>query len=402
MKLTNKLCNPFTKLSGLVSSGLINFTRFVNHITCSIDKPSIFNDKSFRNFCLAYHNLYGWRTDTGHGASCLVKCLFAFIAFNRMHCTELFSYFQKSQQDYRFPEFVHTIFETIVKHVKSFTENNAHVVGSILFKGRSTRDILTTLKQRAESKDVAYFLNIFGETPLRSIFIHSRIQQSFFELLIFECNRFLEPYNTLGAKMDSVDRNNLDLLFVEYAFSTLDIVTSEKGKALLNMSVQKYDQGSSQHLSIYRFSQVDSSNAGYDYMVSIKSLENLSEGMFKLFISFIFIFNPTFSVCSMVIGDYQPFNFSGVNSSKHWELYLGCSRLRPSKIVTKNKKSKPVSHVKSDSTTISESENNIIIDNIDIAFINDHTLLGKIHSVASLLPDLPKFKDGPPLIFIFT
>jgi hypothetical protein len=389
MNLNNT--NVFSRLSNLVQSGFLNFARFINHITCNIHVEWIYSD--FSTFSKAYANVYGWRTDTGSAANTLKGALFMFIAFKRMHCSELFSYMQSTQLDFRFPEFVHCIFETVVQNVKSFTANNSYVVGNIVVTGVKLDDIIIELRTHAELQDTDFFLKIFSGSGLESNFMHARVRESFYALLIHECNYYLNDVNI----SDTIDRNYFSLIFVNRAFEKVEQYTSISGLSRLNIVIQKYKQGSSQHLSIYRFMNVQNASDQCEYQVNVKSLDGLSDAMFKLFISFLFIFRPRFSLISVVVAGYEPFGFSGVNESIHWELYLGCQRVKPTprRFVVKTNLKERVPEIRgNDNDDVSNSNF------VDVSFVGNSTIYGKVSSIVSLLSANKTITSDTPIILI--
>jgi hypothetical protein len=385
--------NVFSKLSSLVQSGFLSFSRFINHITCTVRVVNIFC--GFSSFCRAFDNLYGWRTDTGHAAKTLKSAIFMFIVFKRMHCSELFSYMQKSQDDFRFPEFVHCILETVVMTVKSFTSNNSYVVGNLVISGVDLQEIMIMLKGKAEAEDNEFFLNIFNGSGLETIFMHDRVRPAFYKLLIHDCSYFIIGSETL----DSIDRNNTLVVFITRAFSEIEHCTSNYGRSRLGMSVQKYVQGSSKHLSIYRFAQVESNDLTYCYQVNVKSLDGLSENMLKLFVSFLFIFRPSFSCVANIISGYEPFGFSGINESIHWEMYLGCQRVKPT---PKKSNSFKVFEKKQENN----GDQNDLDDKFsftDIHFIGQATNNNNISSIVHLLSENKLINNGlRPIIFVLS
>jgi hypothetical protein len=381
----NNNISVFSKLSNLVSGGFLNFARFINHLNCNIYCGHTF--MGFQDFVKSYNNVYGWRTDSGQAATTLKHSIFMFIAFKHMHSSELFSYLQKSQHDFRFPEFVHCLFETIIVSVKSFSNNNSFVIGNLIMHNFKLDEVLSELLDKAEKEDFSYFMNIFGGTVLETIFCHDRIRPAFYKVLANDCVSFIDEIEKVGT-CDSFDRNVISMLFIGRVFSNVEHSTAKDGVKRLNMTTQKYKQGSSQHLSIYRFANVNPTYADYEYQVNMKSLDGLSENMLKLFVCFLFIFRPQFSFSSSVIAGFEPFGFSGVESSIHWELYLSCERIRPTprKIVSHQLAASP-------RNTSSDSETT---EDLNIKFNSGSSI--KLNRITSLLSELDC--KVQPLIFI--
>jgi hypothetical protein len=389
----NSTTNVFSKLSSLVSSGLINFARFTNHITCFINVNELFC--GFGAFCKAYNDIYGFRTDTGMAANTLKGALFMFIGFKRMHCSELFSFMQQSQYDFKFPEFIHCIFETIVVNVKSTTLSNSWIYGNLVITGMKLDEIMQLLKDKAESKDEKFFLDIFEGTGLEAAFLHSKNQASFYTLLIKECDYFLVE----SATLDSVNRNNSWIVFITRAFLNIEQITSHVGIPKLNISVQKYKNGSSQHLSIYRFAGIQGYSI-YEYLINLKSLEGLSNNMLSLFVCFLFIFRPTFSIVASVLPGYEPFNFASVNEQACWKLYLSCSRIRPPRSRTRAREDSENQQTERVENTPS-SENNTS-SCIDVGFIGRNELASHIQRIVHLLSQEKLSDKRQPVILVFT
>jgi hypothetical protein len=223
--------------------------------------------------------------------------------------------------------------------------------------------------------------------------MHARVRESFYALLIHECNYYLNDVNI----SDTIDRNYFSLIFVNRAFEKVEQYTSISGLSRLNIIIQKYKQGSSQHLSIYRFMNVQNASDQCEYQVNVKSLDGLSDAMFKLFISFLFIFRPRFSLISVVVAGYEPFGFSGVNESIHWELYLGCQRVKPTprRFVVKTNLKERVPEIRgNDNDDVSNSNF------VDVSFVGNSTIYGKVSSIVSLLSANKTITSDTPIILI--
>lgn len=294
----------------LAQKGFWNHVRNTFDIKCTLELKSC---SFFGNFINAVNNLWSLDLTSSQSDLTAARSYILYLCFLRIHSNDIYSALYSAKIGLRLPEFVHAWLACISIPVKSFTEKNSHINGSLTMNFNLVSELNNLL-----NKDQQFWINEFRGTKLENS-VNGQNFTRFSSVLKSEISTCINMSSNLT-------KNESSLIEVDAYICAFMI---ERFKNIIHPSVRDkvpyvqvvLSQGHSTFMGIFRFHNIVGFGGGH-YAVNTKSLEGLSEHMLTTFACFVFIFSPTYSLRNFEFPGFEPISFSSSNSIHMWEIYL--------------------------------------------------------------------------------
>lgn len=309
--------NVYNLLNILSGKGLFSFSKTITTVKCLINWERF--SPTFSYFLEAFDNLYKLDWTGSQISNTVGNMILVFVAFFKIHSSKVYDVLKRDSKEYRLPKFIVVFLKAISIPIRSFTENNAFLIGR-LNTDRSFEEIFNLILK-------------MNKEELRNWISFSKTSVLFDKIDYFlrfkdELN---EKFSTVLKAIDRLTEEGYSLQEAETIICmTILSKTNEschpKHKGAFPMENVTFTQAHSKHMSIFRFSNIrEFGDTRNTYQIDVASLKGLSESMMTIFSCFIYIFRPWFNTPDELMPRYEKVSLLGLNETNIWELYLSSS-----------------------------------------------------------------------------